>query len=60
MLVLQPQFTTETFEHELKFRLPKGGSPFKGLAIAVRALLARNRQQRPWVGAKATSIVSIA
>jgi hypothetical protein len=23
LLVLQPQFTTETFEHEYKYRLPK-------------------------------------
>jgi hypothetical protein len=32
LLVLQPQFSTATLKHEFKYRLPKRGSPFKGLA----------------------------
>jgi hypothetical protein len=31
LLLLQPQFTTETFDDEYKYSLPRRGSPFKGL-----------------------------
>ena len=31
LLLLQPQFTTETLDDEYKYSLPRRGSPFKGL-----------------------------
>jgi hypothetical protein len=34
LLLLEPQFTAETFNDEYKYSLPRRGSPFKGLAIA--------------------------
>ena len=36
LLLLQPQFTTETFDHTYKYSLPRRGSPFKGLGVAGR------------------------
>ena len=36
LLFLQPQFTTETFDDEYKYSLPKRGSPFKGLGVTER------------------------
>ena len=33
LLSLQPQFTTETFNREYKYSLPRRGSPFKGLGV---------------------------
>ena len=33
LLLLQPQFNTETFNREYKYSLPRRGSPFKGLGL---------------------------
>ena len=33
MLLLQPQFNSETVDDECKYSLPKKGSPFKGLDV---------------------------
>jgi hypothetical protein len=34
LLLLHPQFATETSDHEYKYSLPRRGSPFKGLGVA--------------------------
>jgi hypothetical protein len=38
LLLLHPQFATETSDHEYKYSLPRRGSPFKGLGVTVRVV----------------------